>query len=124
MERARTVVFTVREAHGEVSGSVWEPFFSRSRREGISGGFCRGYRTDFLRFSKILGVPWETLFDENLVFFAFPKNVVCSIKGRRQRRGQRRGGRLRSPNFARHFINNLARPATSEEVRRITERTL
>ena len=69
MERARTMVFTVREAHGEVSGSVREPLLSRLRREGLSGGFCRGARTDFLRFLRICGVPWETIFDEQVSFF-------------------------------------------------------
>ena len=62
VERARTMVFTVREAHGEVSGSVLEPLFSRSRREGLSGRFCRGARTDFLRFLRILGGPLGSTF--------------------------------------------------------------
>ena len=62
VERARTMVFTVREAHGEVSGSVLEPLFSRSRREGLSGGFCRGAQTNFLQFLRILGGPLGSTF--------------------------------------------------------------
>ena len=38
MERARTMVFTVREAHGEVSGSVWEPFFRDRGAKGSQEG--------------------------------------------------------------------------------------
>ena len=60
------MLFTVREAHGEASRRVREPLFSRLRREGLSGGFCRGARTDLFR---ILGVPWETIFDETVSFF-------------------------------------------------------
>ena len=45
--------------------------------------------------------------------------MLVNVKGRRQLLAQRRGGRLRSPNFALNFVYNLARPATSDEVRRI-----
>ena len=62
VERARTMVFIVREAHGEVAGSVPEPLFSPSRREGLSGGFCRGARTDSLRFLRILRGPLGSTF--------------------------------------------------------------
>ena len=62
VERARTMVFSLREAHGEVSGSVLEPLFSRSRREGLSGGFCRGAQTNFLQFLRILRGPLGSTF--------------------------------------------------------------
>ena len=62
MERARTMVFIVREAHGEVSGSVLEPLFSRSRREGLAGRLPRDAQTDFLRFLRILGGPLGSTF--------------------------------------------------------------
>ena len=69
MERARTIVFIVREAHGEVSGSVLEPLFSRSLREGLSGGFCRGAQTNFFNFLAFQGVPWEALFNKKSNLF-------------------------------------------------------
>ena len=72
VERARTMVVTVWEAHGEVSGRAWEPLFPRSRREGLSEGFRRGPRIDFLLFWMIFGVLWETIFGEKVLFFGGP----------------------------------------------------
>ena len=66
------MVFTVWEAHGEVSGRAWEPLFSRSRREGLSEGFRRGPQIDFLPFWRIFGLLWETIFGEKVHFFGGP----------------------------------------------------
>ena len=72
VERARTMVFIVWEAHGEVSGRAREPHFSRSRREGLPEGFRRGPRIDFLPFWMIFGLLWETIFGEKVHFLGGP----------------------------------------------------
>ena len=44
--------------------------------------------------------------------------------GLRQRRGSAEGGEASPPSYARYCAYSLARPATSDEVRRIPESTL
>jgi len=46
----KTMVFTVREAYGEVSGRLWEATFSRRRLQTRSGRVPGSILADFRRF--------------------------------------------------------------------------
>ena len=46
----KTMVFTVREAYEEVSGTLWENTFSRRRLQTLLGGVSGSIVADFRRF--------------------------------------------------------------------------
>ena len=46
----KTVVFIVREAYEEVSGTLWENTFSRRRLQTLLGGVSGSIFADFRRF--------------------------------------------------------------------------
>jgi len=54
---ARTMVFTVPEAYGEVSGRLREATFSRPRLQTLFGGVLGSTCADFRRFWVPFGVP-------------------------------------------------------------------
>ena len=56
---AKTMVFIVREAYGEVSGRLREATFSRLRLQTLSGGVSGSIFSDFMRFWVPFGGPWE-----------------------------------------------------------------
>ena len=72
-------------------------------------GTCGRHRDSKCRFGAPLGGP------------GCPKGRLGAVDvgGLRHGRARRRGGRLRSPNYAQKINKYLARPATSDEVRRI-----
>ena len=65
----KTMVFTVREAHGQLPGRVRQPLFSRTRDEGLSKGFPGSSRDDFQRFCDPLGVLGDVILSKNRFFF-------------------------------------------------------
>ena len=58
MGSEKTMVFTVREAYGGVSGRLWEAIFSRLRLQTLSGGVPGSILADF----KLFWVPFGSLF--------------------------------------------------------------
>ena len=69
VEHAKTMVFTVREAHRALPGRVWERLFSGARCEGASRGVRRGTYGDFFGFLDILGGPLGLNFLRQNSFF-------------------------------------------------------
>ena len=63
MGSARTMVFTVREAYGEVSGRLREATFSRLRLQTLFGGVLGSNCADFRRFGVPFGVPGASILE-------------------------------------------------------------
>ena len=60
---ARTMVFTVQEAYGEVSGRLRETTFSRLRLQTLPGGVLGIIFSEFRRFGVPFGAPWGSILD-------------------------------------------------------------
>ena len=69
MGSAKTMVFIVREAYGEVSGRVREAIFSTLRLQTLSGGVLGDIFSDFMRFGVPFGCPWDAIFAQKGYFF-------------------------------------------------------
>ena len=70
VEHAKTMLFIVREPHGDLPERVQKYLFSRARCEGAPGSIWKRIWADFLRFlcfSKVPGIP---IFREKSRFFA------------------------------------------------------
>ena len=79
MGSAKTMVFTVREAYGEVSGRLREATFSRLRLQTLSGDVSGSIFSDFMRFGVLFGDPWEP-FGSTLEhfgsYFEYPEHLL------------------------------------------------
>ena len=60
LEHARTMLFTVREAYGQVLGEVRGPTFPQPRSRTLSGEVLWSPFGDFCQFGSPFGVPFET----------------------------------------------------------------
>ena len=69
VEHAKTMLFTVREPHGDLPEKVQKRFFSRARCEGAPGSIWKRIWADFLRFLCFSGVPGRPIFRKNIFFF-------------------------------------------------------
>ena len=67
------------------------------------------------------GPIFESIFETQMLLVLRSRWV--EVKGRRQRRSPAEGGEASLQSFCKYLINNLARPATSAEVRRIDVRS-
>jgi len=63
---ARTIVFIVRAAYGEVSGSLREATFSRLRPRTPFGSVSESIFDDFRRFGMSFGGPWGTILESKM----------------------------------------------------------
>ncbi len=69
MECAKTIVFIVREAYGEVSGSLREATFSSQRLQTLFGGVLGSIFADFRRFWLSFGGLWAPFRHQKCDFF-------------------------------------------------------
>ena len=67
VEHAKTMLFTVREPHGDLPEKVQKPFFSRARCEGAPGSIWKRIWADFLRFCFFRGSLGDK-FSEKIAF--------------------------------------------------------
>ena len=63
---ARTMVFTVREAHGAVSGMLWEATFFGLGLQTLFGGVLGRVFADFALFWVPIGVPGGPILEKKL----------------------------------------------------------
>ena len=71
----------------------------------------------YFSFIFCAGSIFESIFEAKMLPVLRLRWV--EVKGRRQRRSPAEGGEASLQSFCKYFINSLARPATSAEVRRI-----
>ena len=77
VEHAKTMLFIVREPHGDLPEKVQKRFFSRARCEGAPGSIWKRIWADFLRFWCFLGTLWGSRGGPTNHLFVYISDFAC-----------------------------------------------